>query len=330
MPNGTQKPGTVRVPTDMFSPDTGEMLPTELEGRSVHYQLGFSGSPVPQLTGDGVSIGEVQISQSDEPFHYQYTDVVIFGESDFYESETTRKLWSRPGQFITIASTQFDLERERSDIQVREARELCESALGALCAVLDERFLDRRIGEFMVVDSGEGAIALDVTSAVRTFQPGIGRIGLEELQSSATGFTGDPILSSALKFYTRGVENRLTEVGYVILSATLDMLSGGRNRLNPVDIRAALDKASARDWGSNHVKKVVRVRNELIHTGMIPSADMFEAWYDLEEMVRTLLRHRMRVSSKWDVRVPMYEGPVNLFATQVDEEDVPEDGRYQQ
>lgn len=181
MPNGTQKPGTVRVPTDLFSADKGEMPPSELEGCNVLYQLGFSGSPVPQLEDGGVTIDDVHISQSDEPFQYQYTDVVIFGESDFNEAETTRRLWSRPGQIVTIAATQFELERERTDVQIRRARERCESALGALCAVLDERFLDRRIGEFLRVDSGEDEIAIDVTTAVRTFQPGIGRVGIKDL-----------------------------------------------------------------------------------------------------------------------------------------------------
>jgi len=62
-----------------------------------------------------------------------------------------------------------------------------------------------------------------------------------------------------LKFYARGVENRLSEVGYVILSATLDMLAGGSYRLKDFDIRAALKEAGARGWGSNRVKKVIKV-----------------------------------------------------------------------
>lgn len=140
-----------------------------------------------------------------------------------------------------------------------------------------------------------------------------------------TSYANDPVLQSALKFYARGVENRLTEIGYVLYAATADMLAGGRSKLNPSDLKRALDIAGQPDrWNISKLKKITQARGRLIHNGMLPSAEMYELWYDLEEIVRTLLRHKMRVRSDWQDRVPMYEGPALAPPTDLDEEPTPD------
>lgn len=319
------KPGLSRSPTNPFSDEPSESIDFELVGCVAQYRLGFSGSPVPQLLDKWLAIGDVYITQSLKPFRYQYTDVVTTDHEMPQMFETTRRLWSRPGQLVTVAQTEFLVKENRAGDQIDAARSLCESAFGALSAVIDERFMDRRLGEFVSVKTANGVYFVDTTNAMRSFAPGIGGVSLKELTEQAASYANDPVLQSALKFYARGVENRLTEIGYVLYAATADMLAGGRSKLNPSDLKRALDIAGQPDrWNISKLKKITQARGRLIHNGMLPSAEMYELWYDLEEIVRTLLRHKMRVRSDWHDRVPMYEGPALAPPTDLDEEPAPD------
>lgn len=320
-----RKPGLARTPTNSFSNEPSEPVDSSVVGCVAEYQLGFSSSPVPQLLDNCVTIGGVRITQSLEPFRYQYTDVVTTDHEIPRTLETTRRLWSRPGQLVTVAHTEFVVSEFRTGYQIDEARSLCESAFGALSAVIDERFMDRRLGEFVSIKTANDVFFVDTTNAMRSFAPGVGKVGLDDLIDKSGSFASDPVLQSALKFYARGVENRLTEVGFVLLAATADMLAGGRSKLNPHDLKQALDVAGDQDrWSIGRLKKVTQARGRLIHNGMLPTSEMYEYWYDLEEIVRTLLRHKMRVRSDWDSRVPMYEGPAVAPGTEFDEEPAPD------
>ncbi len=319
-----QKPGTARTPTNFFSAERLEAIDASLVGCTARFQLGFSGSPVRQLVNRWLTVGDVKIRQSVEPFEYQYTDVITTDDEVPYMFEVTRRLWSRQGQFITVAEAEFTVSEFQVADQINVARARCEAALGALTAVIDERFIDRRVGEFVRIITEDGEVPADTTNAMRPFAPGVEEVDLADLEDKSGSFSGDPVLQSALKFYARGVENRLTEVGFILLSATADMLAGGRNKLKPDDLKTALDAAGEPGrWGIARLKKVAGTRGRLIHNGMIPTAEMYELWYDLEEIVRTLLRHKMKVTSAWDVRVPMYEGPVVAPDTEFDVDPVP-------
>ena len=320
-----QKPGTVRTPTNTFADDPGEAIDDVLIGGTALFQVGFSGSPLTWLMQNVLTLGDVAIRQTLQPFRYQYTDVFTSDDCVPVEGEISRRFWSRENQIVTVASTEFTVSANGLDRQIVDARALCESALGAAAAFLDERFLDRRLGEFVQVQTPEGVAYLDITHAVRSFHPGIRDVELSELTSKAGEMSGDPVLQSALKFYMRGVENRVSEVGFLLLASTADMLAEGKYRFNPYDLLSAMKVAGAsEEWTMKRMKKVTSTRGELIHKGLVPTAEMYESWYELEEIVRVLLRHRMRVCSTWNARVPMYEGPVMAFDTAVDEEPYPD------
>lgn len=323
--NPPQKPGTVRTPTNVFSDDEGESIDDVLVGGAALYQLGFSGSPLTPIGRQVIKMGNVSIQQTLGPFQFQYTDVVTSDDEIPFEGEFTRRHWSRENQFVTVAHTEFTVSGERLDQQIGSARSLCESALGAVSAYLDERFLDRRLGELVQVQTSHGLAYVDITHGVRSFAPGVANIELDELTDRADVISGDPVLQSALKFYMRAMENRVSEVGFVLLASTADMLAGGSYRFKPHDLLAAMQAAGASDgWTLGRMKKVSRTRGELIHRGLVPSAEMYESWYDLEEIVRVLLRRKMKVRSTWDARVPMYDGPIRAFETVYDEDPYPE------
>lgn len=320
-----QKPGTVRVPTNSFSEDQREQMSNTLIGCAAHYQLGFTGSPVTQLMNGVLRIGDVEIRQSLEPFQYQHTDVFTTDHDIPYEGEMTRRVWSRQGQIVTVATTEFTVSENETDRDLAAARALCEAALGAVAAVLDERFLDRRLGELVEVQTPHGRAYLDLTHAVRSFDPDIKRVALNDLEGRGSTFAGNPVLQTALKLYMRAVENRVSEVGFILLASAADMLAGGKFKFKAFDLLAAMKTAGASEsWTMNRMKKVVSTRGQLIHRGLVPTAEMYESWYELEEVVRTLLRHKMHVRSDWSARVPMYEGPIRAFDTAIDEEPYPE------
>lgn len=320
-----QKPGTILTPSNTFSDGYRERIPPGLVGSRGIYQLGYVGSPVPQLLGRDMVVDSVSITQTTEPFKYQYTDVMSIPGEPPSEIEITRRLWSRKFQMVTLASLPVEVPESRMDQMIYEARTKCEAALGVIVAALDERIVDRRIGEYIEVESGGEIYNIDITSSMRSFHPDIVSVDADGLAGNASGATHDPLVRSAFRFYLLGVEHRLSEIGYVLLASTADMLAGGKNKLNAYDLRAALLAAGADEgtWPVSRVKKITETRGKLIHNGMLESKDMYSSWYDLEEVVRILLRHRVSVSSAWPSRVPMYEGPMLAAETEFDEEEYP-------
>lgn len=320
------KPGTILAPSNPFTRQGAETLPSELTGKAGKYQLGYTGSPINILLDGGLEIGGVKLFQTTEPFLYQYTDVIKFSIPEPYEAEITRRLWSRKGQFVTIAEFSFTVPPERLDICIENCRKSCESALGALVSLLDERIIDRRIGEFATIESASGTHAIDITPSVRTFHPGIDDAAFEDINAVAGLLLSDPILQSALRFYILGIEQRLTQTGYILLTTCVDMLVGRKRKFNPVDIRTELLESGQRDsdWPIKRIKKIGTVRGSLIHSGMIESNDMHVTWYDLEEIVRILLRSKMKLKSSWGARVPMNETGIYVMETLFDEDPFPD------
>lgn len=297
------------------NPHLGEedASPPELVGLAGEYRLVFAGSPVLALTGDGINVGAARVRQTEEALTYQYTDVIYGPGQVPLLREVRHQLLTRPGQFSTIVTIPF-LVPERGAIRLFfECQRDADATLGALTLMLDERIADRRVGDIVVVPLPGGKQAfMDVTARVRSFQPDL------EAQYPPTDFlsqlaqrdlSGDEQLHSALRLYLRAIENRLTQDGYILLSAAVDDLCGGRNKMKPHDMRAALE-AAGQTPAMNTLERVSSVRGRLIHNGMVDLADLYTAWYDLEEITRVLLRHRAELDGGWPTRVPMYEGPL--------------------
>lgn len=322
-----RKPGTAKSPTNRFSEDAGEAIDEALVGTVARYQLAFSGSPTEMLLDSELRFADVTIRQTREPFRYQYTDVLTIAGAELpIEAEITHRLWSRPGQFVTVASTGFEVPSTGMSLLILQARERCEAALGVVAAALDERFIDRRIGEFVSAETADGPALMDTTHGMRSFDPTLSKLTADEVEFGTSQLLSGPLVQSAFKFYVKGVEQRLTEVGYILLATTADMLAGGKNRLKPYDLKQALERAGEPPdkWSMGRVRKVTETRGKLVHNGMIPTKEMYESWYDLEEMVRVLLRHKLGIKSNWPARVPMYEGPAFAPDTLVDEDPAPE------
>lgn len=227
--------------------------------------------------------------------------------------EVRHQLLTRPGQFSTIVTIPFIVPERGAMRLFLKCKRDAEATLGALTSMLDERIADRRVGDIVVVPMPSGGEAtMDVTERVRSFQPDL------ETQYPPADFlsqltqrdlSGDEQLHSALRLYLRAIENRLTQDGYILLSAVVDDLCGGRNKMKPHDMRAALE-AAGQTPAMNTLERVSSVRGRLIHNGMVDLAEMYTAWYDLEEITRVLLRHRAELDGGWPTRVPMFEGPL--------------------
>ncbi|WGW11538.1 hypothetical protein LWF01_15810 [Saxibacter everestensis] len=263
------------------------------------------------LLEDRWNVGEIVIEQTMQQLRLQYTDIShVPGECpSMYK--VMRREWTKPNQFLTVVQVPlvFPATEPPADC-FAAARRRARSAVALVAASLDERIVDRFLGEVATVELSTGQVVdIDVAMGVRDFDTTLEsetspRAVLESL--AQMNLREDPVLAAALRWYLAALDLRVTAAGFVLLCTACEALVDPLPKKNKSFNSNALERAlngTGSSFSTSEIATVVRARARLVHHGEEDHEDLFPAWYALEAITRTLLMHRSEVEPGWPARV---------------------------
>lgn len=289
-----------------------------MEGRSGTYRLVFQSMPVPGLP-DEVHIGQVRIRQMDGPLWTQRTHITQQpGWRPIYE----KWMEHRPvgaGYRLTVCTLPVLLASNMSASMTRWRDEVL-AAMSLLVSLLDERLAQVELLEDVIaydLRPGEKTSVFDLRTRLREFTP-LNRVRAPELQalqslSSIDVSSEDPLLAAG-RWYLRAAQSGPTPDAVVFLWIALEALSKPRwgtklskahKKLSDVGwaekavSRAGLDPSLI----SPDLGRLAGLRAEIVHGGVESPALLRDGFYELEAVVRLLLRHQLGlIGAGWSLR----------------------------
>jgi hypothetical protein len=194
---------------------------------------------------------------------------------------------------VTIPSTHIAMP---FDIWRNQAR----AATGILATFLDERIAQEELLEDLIVMSADGLqpeILLDRKRVVRDFPPmkavvEAHRQALAQLVSVDLE-AQDPRLT-ACRYYLQGAQAGPSVDGLISFISAIEALVPGNFDIKKIAI-AIRDASYDPDALSPNLRKLNRLRSDILHQGQEEPKLLFPGYYTLEEIVRSLLRHRLDV-----------------------------------
>ena len=204
--------------------------------------------------------------------------------------------------------TMCQLENELPDnlaLAMVNWRDTTFGALGAVSAVLDERIaLEEILEDVIFVSKGQPVATADMESLVRGYRPyrmtAVEAVSLGQLQE-------DPELvrnvGSSLRWYLRAVRQGPSPDGVVLMWIALEGLSAARST-SPKSIEAELAQLG---WDVNSlpisIGRLAGLRADIVHGGAESSPMIYEGYYVLETVTRSILRGRLAAVSTWPAEV---------------------------
>lgn len=206
------------------------------------------------------------------------------------------------GQWLTLVEVETDNYAGAFKEAISEARQRAESAAAFVAAILDERVGQEMLAENLLIFDGEEPIAIvDLRELVRNYLPFEAR----ETERDALTALGDLELprhaETAARWYLRGAQAGPSVDGVIFLWFAVEALTG-TSKKKPIEEalrRAGRDPA---DQGLT-VGELHGLRSSFVHdrpnSESPPAEKVKQGFYDLEAMVKTLLRHELGVHSTW-------------------------------
>jgi hypothetical protein len=181
-------------------------------------------------------------------------------------------------------------------------RQRAEAAAGALAAALDERVVGARVFEDAVLLSGATAIgAMDRQERVRNFLPmevtALDRPALEHLAEIDLG--DGSAVARASRLYRRAAAEGPTADAYILMYVAMEsLLEGPQPRKKDLD--ALLSEAGINPDGLPlHTGLLINLRGKIVHEGLEDHERLHTAYYELEAIVRTLIRQSAGLRGGW-------------------------------
>ena len=206
------------------------------------------------------------------------------------------------GRWSTLVEIEIDDYAGTSKETISEARQRAESVVAFVAAILDERVGQEMLAENLLVFDGDKPVAVaDLRELVRNYPPFEAR----ETERNALAGLGDLRLSrhveTAARWYLRGVQAGPSVDGVIFLWFAVEALTG-TSKKKPIEEalrRAGRDPA---DQGST-VGELHGLRSSFVHdrpnSEPPPGKKVKQGFYDLEAMVKALLRHELGAHSTW-------------------------------
>jgi hypothetical protein len=206
------------------------------------------------------------------------------------------------GQWLTSIEVEINDYTGASKETISEARQLAESAVAFVAAILDERVCQEMLAENLLIFDGEKPVGIaDLRELVRSYPPFEAR----ETERDALAALGNLELSrearTAARWYLRGVQAGPSVDGVIFLWFAVEALIGTSKK---APIENALRKAGRdpADQGLT-VGELHGLRSRFVHdrpdSAPPPPEKVKQGFYDLEAMIKTLLRHELGVHSTW-------------------------------
>lgn len=175
-----------------------------------------------------------------------------------------------------------------------------------MASVLDERIGQEMLAENLLIFDGDKPVGVvDLRELVRHFLP----YEVRETELEALAALGDVDLprhsQTAARWYLRGVQAGPSVDGVIFLWFAVEALTG-TSKKKPIE--DAL-QAAGRDPADQKmtVGELHGLRSSFVHdrpdTKPVSPAKIRSGFYDLEAMVKTLLRHELGVHSTWAAHI---------------------------
>ena len=257
----------------------------------VIYRLGLKRLAIPGLPRM-VGVGEVEIHFVVGPIRTQHTvSRQRPGLPFVFDKHMRRAVPVGENDLLTVCQLKRDVP---SDIgsTVNEWRSTVRSALGLLCATLDERIAGEQMFEdLMLLAGGEPIAGGDVHTEVRTFMP----FDVTDGDREALARLGDQDLAlerdvaRAAGYYWRGVSEGPSPDGLLWLWLAVDALAKTRKTQKQAIASALAEVGFDLDWLQVELGRLVGLRGNVAH-GRNDDPELLRAgYYDTEGIARALI-----------------------------------------
>src|SRR5918994_901109 len=283
--------------------------PRDLRGREwgaenadeVIYRLGLHALPVPGLP-ESVTVGDVDVSFVRGPIRAQRTTMRQRHETPVFFKKWMPRSDVGGGELVAVhplrtAPVPADFEGPFSRWRARAL-----AAAGMLAAVLDERVVGEELFEdAILLRDGTFVGAADMHGDVRTYLPfdvtAADRFALEQLADVT--ISDSSAAARAARLYRRAALEGPTADGYAMLWVAGECFSDERS-----PSRRHLEIA-LRDAGMNpdglpiSVGRLIGLRGEIQHRGLEHDERLQIAFYEMEAVVRALIRRDAELRGGW-------------------------------
>jgi hypothetical protein len=266
----------------------------------VVYRLGLSCEPVPGLPND-LTVGDIAVEFVHGPVRAQQTLLrQRFGVPVIFDKSMRREEVAANEVITLLSITTTPPENLEDGFAVWRPRAL--AAAGMLAAVLDERVAGREVLEDAIVfHKGEFVGAADMRGRVRTYLPfevnPADQLALDRL-AELTASEASPVARAA-RLYRRAALEGPTADAYAMLWVAAECFSEHRSP-SKKDIEKAL-KAGGMDPDGLPISigRLIELRGKIQHHGVESDDRLTMAFYEMEAVVRTLIRQEAEIEGGW-------------------------------
>jgi hypothetical protein len=265
------------------------------------YRLGLRALPVPGLPEE-LAIDDVKVSFVKGPLRAQVTEMRQQHRLPFRFDKRMAREWIGDRQLIAVLERSTDEQPERLDTAILAWRQRSLAAAGLLATVLDERVVgDELFEDVLLLRDGEFVGAVDMRSRVRTFLPFevnvADQAGLDRLAEVSLDEASD--VARAARLYRRAANEGPTADAYAMLWMAAECFSD-HDSPSRKEIEAALDQAGLDPEGLPiHVGLLIDLRGKVQHRGTEEHERLRTAYYEMEAIVRCLIRQYAEIRGGW-------------------------------
>jgi hypothetical protein len=251
-----------------------------------------------------VRIGGAIIMQTPGPIHTQRTDILQRPGWRPHYDKTMHHGWLEVGEglHLTVCAIEVNIPSSHVAIQFDVWHNQARAAVGILATFLDERISQEELLEDLIVMSADGAIPeilFDRRRLIRDFPPK--KAVLEAHRTELARLVSidleaeDPRLI-ACRYYLQGAQAGPSVDGVISFVNAIEALVPGE--FDPRRIASAIrDAGYDPDALDPSLRQLARLRGDILHQGLEQHRLLFPGYYALEQILRSLLRHRLNMGS---------------------------------
>lgn len=290
------------IPLDVAPRDARDAADTLARADAVVYRLGLRAMPVRGLP-ERLDVGGVRIDVVDGPVLAQRTKMrqrpAVLPAT--YDKHMARERVGA-GERLLILSVYESPPPTDPEAAFLLWRQRAEAAAGTLAAVLDERVVGARLFEDAVLLAGAETIgAMDWQERVRSFLPmEVTALDVAPVEQLADINLGDgSVIARASRLYRRAALEGPTADAYVMLFVAAESLLDTRQPRKK-DLDALLAEAGIDPDGLPlHTGLLIDLRGKIVHEGLEDHERLRLAFYEMEAIVRTLIRQTAGLRGGW-------------------------------
>jgi hypothetical protein len=271
-------------------------------GNRALYRAVFRGMQVHGLPGD-LAVAGTTLRFCQGPVLVQQTDLSQrAGYPLVFDKSMTHGVQVGEGHWLTLVEVEINDYAGASKETISVARQRAESAVAFVAAILDERVGQEMLAENLLIFDEEEPIAVaDLRELVRNYPPFEARETECDALAALGGLRLSRHVETAARWYLRGVQAGPSVDGVIFLWFAVEALTGSSKK-KPIEEALRTAGRDPADQGLT-VGELHGLRSSFVHdrpdSKPPPGNKVKQGFYDLEAMVKTLLRHELGVHSTW-------------------------------